>query len=183
MSISAQWGYGHGSSVTPPLQPPCHHAACRQYCAECRHRLAVCQRHAACHHHAACCHCAAARRMPLPRWCASLAARVAEDHDGNHQERTKLCRLGNAVTSTRRVPQPMPLYMPQPPTAAYCCQPPALAATAAVQLALRECQEILLSDGLGVHEANWMLGVLFSRPINSLHAIQFDKKYYSKCSY
>ena len=123
------------------------------------------------------------RRMPLPRWCASLAARVAEDHDGNHQERTKLCRLGNAVTSTRRVPQPMPLYMPQPPTAAYCCQPPALAATAAVQLALRECQEILLSDGLGVHEANWMLGVLFSRPINSLHAIQFDKKYYSKCSY
>ena len=61
MSISAQWGYGHGSSVTPPLQPPCHHAACRQYCAECRHCLTVCQRHAACHHHAACCHCAACR--------------------------------------------------------------------------------------------------------------------------
>ena len=44
-------------------------------------------------------------RMPLLRWCASLAARVAEDHDGNHQERTKLCRLGNAVISTRRAPR------------------------------------------------------------------------------
>ena len=33
---------------------------------------------------------------------ASRAARVAEDHDGNHQERTKLCRPGNAVTSTHR---------------------------------------------------------------------------------
>ena len=49
MSISAQWGYGHGSSVTPPPQPPCHHAACRQYSAECRHCLTVSQRRATPH--------------------------------------------------------------------------------------------------------------------------------------
>ena len=52
--------------------------------------------------------------VAAPRSWASRAARMAEDHDGNHQEWTTLCRPGNAVTSTRRMPQPMPLRVPLP---------------------------------------------------------------------
>ena len=144
------------------------HAACRDWHAACCHPVA-CRRRAV-----ACCHCAACRLPPPPCWCASRVARVAEDHDGNHQVRTKLCR---PVTSTRRVPHAATnaaVYATAtdrrllPSTAATCRH--------RLHLALSECQEILLSDGLGVHEANWMLGVLFSCPINSLHAVQFDKK-------
>ena len=138
-------------------------------CVWCR-RVACRRRHAACCQYAAC--------HETPRWGAGRPARVAEDHDGNHQVRTKLCR---PVTSTRRVPHAATnaaVYATAtdrrllPSTAATCRH--------RLHLALSECQEILLSDGLGVHEANWMLGVLFSRLINSLHAIQFDKKCCSK---
>ena len=42
---------------------------------------------------------------------------------------TRQCSDFNASRAARHMPQPMPLYMPQPPTAAYCTRPPPLAAT------------------------------------------------------
>ena len=132
---------------------------------------AACQRHAACRdYHAAYCHPVACRRrhrvLPLRRMPLAAAVLMCEPRgaSGRRSRRksprtdkalpTRQCSDFNAPRAARHTPQPMPLHMPQPSTAAYCRQLPPLAATAAVQVALRGCQEILLSDGLGVHEAN-----------------------------